>query len=350
MNDITALAAPVAQTELTPADRAEIDKIKSSLNFRDTTTVLQYGSAPQEKISDFSASALANVRTKDMGAIGDSLAGLVGELKGLDFNGAGKKSLFKSAKSKIQDLKIRYDKAEVNVVKISEKLEDHQRLLLKDTATLDSMYDLNLKHFKELTLYIAAGKEALEAARTGDLPALQAKATASGLAEDAQAAKDFADQLTRFDKKLYDLELTRTISLQMAPQIRIIQNNDTTMIEKIQSSLTQTIPLWKSQMVLALSLGNTEAALQAQRGVTDFTNELLKKNAEMLHQGSIDVARENERGIVDLETLQHTNEKLIQTLDEVRQIQVEGAEKRRSAEGELTRIEGELKQKLLEFR
>ncbi|MDR0858143.1 MAG: toxic anion resistance protein [Oscillospiraceae bacterium] len=350
MNDITELTTVAAQTELSPADRSEIDKIKSALNFKDTTTVLQYGSAPQEKISDFSASALANVRTKDMGAIGDSLATLVGELKGLDINGAGKKSLFKSAKSKIQDLKIRYDKAETNVVKICEKLEDHQRLLLKDTATLDSMYDLNLKHFKELTLYIAAGKEALETARAGELPALQEKAKASNLAEDAQAAKDYADQLTRFDKKLYDLELTRTISLQMAPQIRIIQNNDATMIEKIQSSLTQTIPLWKSQMVLALSLGNTEAALQAQRGVTDFTNELLKKNAEMLHQGSIDVARENERGIVDLETLQHTNEKLIQTLDEVRQIQVEGAEKRRSAEGELTRIEGELKQKLLEFR
>ncbi len=347
---------PVERPEiekLSPEEQAAVREFAHQIDITDTTQVLNYGAAAQKNIADFSGQALGKVRTKDLGQVGDMLSDLVVELKGLNFEENEKKGFlgfFKKTQTRIAELKAQYDKAEVNVDNISQMLEQHWITLNKDIALMDKMYEMNQGYYKELTMYILAGKLRLEELRTKDLPALQAKAQESGLAEDAQAANDFANMIGRFEKKLHDLELTRVISIQMAPQIRMIQNNDSLMAEKIQTSTVNTIPLWKSQMVLALSLEHSKQAMEAQRQVTDVTNDLLKKNAETLRMGSVDVARESERGIVDLETLQHTNEQLIATLEEVRQIQDEGRTKRAEAEVELGRIEGELKQKLLEIR
>lgn len=346
-------AVTLEKSQLTEAEQKMVTDFSQKINITDTNMVLQYGSAAQKNIADFSGSALANVRTKDMGEVGGMLADLVGELKGFDFDQNEKKGflgMFKKAGSQLSALKTRYDKAEVNVEKICVMLENHQIQLFKDIAMLDKMYEKNLAYFKELSMYVLAGKEKLESVRANELPALLEKAKATGLPEDAQAANDLANMCGRFEKKLHDLELTRVISIQMAPQIRLIQNNDSQMAEKIQSSLVNTIPLWKSQMVLALGLAHSQQALEAQRGVTNMTNELLRKNADTLKLGTVEAAKESERGIVDIETLQHTNQALISTLDEVRQIQEEGSRKRREAEAELGRIEGELKQKLLELR
>ena len=313
---------------------------------------MQYGAASQKKVADFSTSALENIRTKDLGEVGDMVTGLITELKGFDATAEQPKGIFgwfKKAGNQVEELKLRYSKAETNVDKIESMLQDHQVQLLKDISMLDTMYERNLVYFKELTMYIIAGKKKLEQVRAEDLPKLVEKAQKSGLPEDAQAAKDLEDQCTRFEKKLYDLELTRNISVQMSPQIRLIQSNDTMMAEKIQTSIVNTIPLWKSQMVLALGLAHSQQAIDAQRAVTDMTNELLKKNAAALKQGTIEAAKESERGIVDIETLQQTNRSLIETLDEVVKIQTEGRAKRVAAEAELGRIEGELKAKLLEM-
>ena len=340
--------------QLTPDEQKMVIDFSQQIDITNTSAVLTYGAASQKQISDFSDSALQAVRTKDMGEVGDMLSDLVVELKGFDFDEAGEKKGFlgfkRRVKKQIEELKADYAKAEVNVDKIAEMLEKHQITLMKDTAMLDKMYDTNQAYFKELTMYILAGKKKLEECKNETLPALQKKAEASGLPEDAQAANDFANMINRFEKKIYDLELTRMISVQMAPQIRLIQNNDTMLIEKIQTSLVNTIPLWKSQMVLALGQYHSQQAMEAQREVTDMTNELLRKNAEMLKQGSIDIAKESERGIVDIETLTNTNQMLIETLEEVQKIQQEGSVKRREAEAELGRIEGELKQKLLNLR
>ena len=305
----------------------------------------------QKKMADFSDAALENVRTQDLGGVGDLLASVVGELK--DFDAAEEKGLFgffKKQTARVDTLKNRYTKAEGNVAKITETLEQHQMRLMKDSAVLDKMYDQNLAYFKELSMYILAGKKKLQAVRDGQLRELQQKAATSGLPEDAQAASDLENKCGRFEKKLHDLELTRTISMQTAPQIRMIQNNDTTMIEKIQTTIVNTIPLWKSQMVLALGIAHSTEAAQAQRQVTDLTNELLKKNAETLHLASVETARESERGIVDIETLRQTNQQLIQTLDDVMKIQQEGRVKRQAAEADMRRMENELKSKLLEIR
>lgn len=339
------------ESQLTPEEQEAVREFAKQIDITDSNVVMQYGSAAQKKVASFSESALANVRTKDMGEVGDMISSLVVELKGFNED-AEKKGfgLFRRARNKIATLKARYDKAEVNVEKICECLEGHQVQLLKDMAMLDKMYDTNLDYFKELTMYIIAGKQKLAEARATVLPELQKKAAESGRPEDAQAANDFDAMCNRFEKKLYDLELTRTISMQMAPQIRLVQNNDTMMVEKIQSTLVNTIPLWKSQMVLSLGIAHAQQAISAQREVTNLTNEMLKKNAETLKTGSIEAAKESERGIVDIETLQHTNQTLISTLDEVLQIQREGSQKRQQAEVELGRIEGELKQKLLELR
>jgi uncharacterized protein YaaN involved in tellurite resistance len=342
-------AVPNTAAELTEAERQRVTELAASVNLNDTNAVIQFGVPAQQNISEFSEAALNSVRSKDMGEVGNSLANLVGELKGLDIEDAQKKSLFRSAAAKMTALKNRYSKVETNVTAITDKLEEHSLTLQKDVATLDIMYVKNLDYFKELSLYIIAGKERLQAAKEKELPALQDKAAQSGLPEDAQAANDFANQVNRFEKKLHDLELTRTISIQMAPQIRMIQNNETALIEKIQTSLINTIPLWRSQMVLALGIANAEQALNAQRSVTNYTNELLRKNAETLKTATIGVAAESERGIVDLETLKFTNNQLISTLDEVRQIQAAGSVKRQEAEVELRRVESELKAKLLEF-
>ncbi len=339
-------------SQLSEAEQKAVLDFAEKIDITDTNLVLQYGSAAQKNMADFSSSALNNVRTKDMGAVGDMLGDLVVELKGFDYNPEEKKGffgLFKKAQNAVASLKAQYDKAEVNVNKIAAMLEDHQVVLLKDIALLDKMYEMNLGYFKELTMYILSGKERLKKAQEVELPALQKKAEESGLPEDSQAASDFASMCNRFDKKLHDLELTRMVSLQMGPQIRLIQNNDSMMVEKIQSSLVNTIPLWKSQMVLALGLSHAQQAISAQREVTNVTNELLKKNAETLKMGTMAAAQEAERGIVDIETLQHTNQLLIDTLTEVKTIQEEGSRKRREAETELGRIEGELKQKLLEL-
>lgn len=337
--------------QLSPDEQKMVVDFSSQIDITDTNAILTYGAASQKQISDFSDSALQAVRTKDMGAVGDMLSDLVVELKGFDFDEATEKKGFlgfkRKMKKQIEELKADYAKAEVNVDKISEMLEKHQITLMKDTAMLDKMYDTNQGYFKELTMYILAGKQKLEQCKNDTLPALQKKAAESGLPEDAQAANDYANMINRFEKKLYDLELTRMISVQMAPQIRLIQNNDTMLIEKIQTSLVNTIPLWKSQMVLALGQYHAQQAMSAQREVTDMTNSLLRKNAEMLKQNSIDIAKESERGIVDIETLTNTNQMLIETLEEVQQIQKDGAAKRKEAEAELGRIEGELKQKLL---
>ncbi len=334
---------------LTPAEQKMVDDFAAQIDITNTQLVLQYGAGSQKKIADFSENALSNVRTKDMGEIGQMLTDVVAELK--DFNDdeeeKGFLGFFKKTSNKLENMKIKYDKAESNINKICKVMEDHQVTLLKDAAMLDKMYELNLNYFKELSMYILAGKQKLEQARNVELPALLAKAEQSQLPEDTQAANDFASMCDRFEKKIYDLELTRTISMQMAPQIRLIQNNDTAMSEKIQSTLVNTIPLWKSQMVIAIGLSHSSDAAKAQKEVTDMTNALLKKNAETLKVATIETARESERGIVDIETLTATNKTLISTLDEVLKIQEDGRAKRRSAEQELVRIEEEMRQKLL---
>ena len=342
----------VEDTPLTPEEQKMVDDFAEKIDITNSQIVLQYGAASQKKISDFSEAALDKVRTKDMGEVGDMLTSLVTELQNFDAleeQPKGFLGLFKRAGNQLEEMKTRYNKVETNVDRIEGMLEAHQVQLMKDIAMLDKMYQLNMTYFKELSMYILAGKKKLKAVREGELAAAEAKARASGLPEDAQAARDLSDLCDRFEKKLYDLELTRNISLQMGPQIRLIQNNNTVMAEKIQSSIVNTIPLWKNQMVLALGLAHSQQAINAQRAVTNMTNDLLKKNAAALKQGTIEAARESERGIVDIETLQATNRSLIETLDELKKIQTEGKEKRAAAEQELGRIEGELKQKLLEL-
>jgi uncharacterized protein YaaN involved in tellurite resistance len=338
---------------LSPAEQAAVRNFAEKIDVMNTEQVMHYGSNAQKNISEFSGAALGTVRTKDLGEVGNMLGDLVVELKGLNFDGEQKKGLFglfKKSSQSIAELKASYDKAEVNVDKIVDSLEKHEITLMKDISMMDKMYDKNQEYLKELTMYILAGKLRIEQLRNEELPKYKAKALETGLPEDAQAANDFSNMIGRFEKKIHDLELTRTISVQMAPQIRMIQNNDSLMAEKIRSSIMNTIPLWKSQMVLALAQYHSDQAMKAQREVTDVTNSLLMKNAEALHQGSVNIAKESERGIVDIETLKKTNLELIQTLDEVRQIQDEGRAKRMQAEQELAQIEGELKQKLLSMR
>ena len=355
-------AAPEAKKEIEPVvlddsmlteqEKAAVNEFAKKIDVRDTNQVLQYGAAAQKSVASFSESALANVRNKDMGEIGEDLSRLVVELKGFGApeEKKGLAGLFKKTGNRIETMKAQYSKVESNVDKIAQNLESHQIALLKDVAMFDQMYELNLKYYKELTMYILAGKKRLVDVRAGELEELRKKAEQSGLAEDAQAYNDLVSMCDRFEKKLHDLELTRMVSIQMGPQTRLLQNNDTLMIEKIQSSLVNTIPLWKSQMVLALGMEHSRQATAAQNAVTEMTNELLKKNADTLKMGTIATAKEAERSVVDIETLQHTNEQLISTLDEVARIQKEGAAKRKAAEAELGRIEGELKQKLMELR
>ena len=343
----------VEDTPLSPEEQKMVQDFAEKIDLTNSQMILQYGAASQKKLSDFSDSALSRVRTKDMGETGELITQLIGELKGFDATAENQKGFlgfFKKKSNELEALKVKYDKADVNVERIKAQLEDHQVTLMKDIAMLDKMYQLNLVYFKELSMYILAGRKKLQQVRENDLAAAEAKAKASGLPEDAQAARDLADQCDRFEKKLYDLELTRNISIQMGPQIRLIQSNDTMMAEKIQTSIVNTIPLWKSQMVLALGLEHSRQATAAQSAVTNMTNQLLQKNADMLKMGTIDAAREAEKSIVDIQTLQHTNNQLISTLDEVMKIQTEGSQKRKEAEAELGRIEGELKQKLLELR
>ncbi len=329
-----------------------VDEFANQINLTDSSIVLQFGAGAQKKIADFSETALERVRTKDLGEIGDMLSGVVKELKNFDKEEEEKgfMKIFKKPAQKISDMKTKYAKAESNVSHITTALENHQVKLLKDVAMLDKMYDLNKTYFKELSMYILAGKKKLEIAKNEELPALVKQSNETGMAEHAQAVNDMNNMINRFEKKIYDLELTKTISLQMAPQIRLIQENDTVMAEKIQSTIVNTIPLWKSQMVLALGVTHASQAAQAQREVSDMTNQLLRKNAETLKMATIDVAKESERGIVDIETLKHTNESLISTLDEVMKIQTEGRQRRQDAEVELNRIENELKNKLLSIR
>lgn len=344
---------PIDEANLSEVERQTVNEFSSKIDIMESNTVLQYGSAAQKKVSDFSDTALNNVRTKDLGEIGTLLSDLVVELKEYDANETEKKgffaSLFDKGGDSVTKFKAKYDKAEANVEKVAKMLEDHQITLLKDIALLDELYARNQQNTKELTMYILAGKKRVNEIRENELPELTKKAKESGLPEDAQAANDLEQACVRFEKKLYDLELTRQISIQMAPQIRLVQNNDTLMTEKIQSTLVNTIPLWKNQIVLALGISHSKEAMEAQREVTDMTNTLLKKNAETLHQSTVDTAKESERGIVDLETLQHTNEQLISTLEEVQQIQKDGREKRAQAEQELAKIENELTNKLLEI-
>ena len=347
-----AAPAAVEQTPLSPAEQKMVQDFAQQIDLKNSALILNYGAASQKKIADFSGAALESVRTKDLGEVGDMITGLVTELRGFDAAAEqpkGLRGLFKKAGNQLDEMKTKYAKAETNVERITGMLEGHQVTLLKDIKMLDKMYEKNLVYFKELTMYILAGRQKLAEVRATELPALVSKAQASGLPEDAQTARDFEDQCNRFEKKLYDLELTRTVSIHMAPQIRLVQNNDAMMAEKIQSSIVNTIPLWKSQMVLALGLANSQQAISAQRAVTDMTNELLKKNAAALKMGTIEAAKESERGIVDIETLQQTNRSLIETLDEVMKIQSDGQQKRAAAEEELGRIEDELKQKLLEI-
>ena len=337
---------------LNEAEKKMVDDFAKKIDISDSQLVLQYGAAAQKSVASFSENALSNVRNKDLGEIGDTLTSLTMELKSLgqEEEEKGLFGFFKKAGNRLETMKVQYSKAEVNVEKIARELEQHQRILMKDIAMFDQMYELNLKYYKELTMYIIAGKKRLAEVQSGQLEELRKKAEATGAQEDAQAYNDLAQMCNRFDKKLHDLELTRMVSIQMGPQTRMLQNNDTLMVEKIQSSLVNPIPLWKSQMVLALGLENSRKATAAQTAVTNATNELLKKNAEMLKMGTIATAKEAERSIIDIETLQHTNQQLISTLDEVIQIQKEGAQKRKEAEVELGRIEGELRQKLMELR
>ena len=348
-------ADPVEMDErlLTEEEKKAVEEFSKKIDIGDSNLVLQYGAAAQKNIASFSESALNSVRTKDLGEIGKSLSDLVVELKGFGQEEDEKKGLFglfKKSGNKIESLKAQYSKVETNVDRIAHELEQHQVTLLKDVAMFDQMYELNLKYYKELTMYILAGKKRLAEVRGGELEELRKKAEQSGLAEDAQAYNDLVSMCDRFEKKLHDLELTRMVSIQMGPQTRLLQNNDTLMIEKIQSSLVNTIPLWKSQMVLALGMEHSRQATAAQNAVTEMTNELLKKNADTLKMGTIATAKEAERSVVDIETLKHTNEQLISTLDEVARIQKEGAAQRKAAEVELGKIEGELKQKLMELR
>ena len=339
--------------QLSTEEQKIVRDFASKIDISDTNAILTYGAASQRNIAGFSENTLNSVRTKDMGEVGNMLSDLVVQLKGFSSDEAEKKGFLgtkKKVQTKIATMKAEYDKVSVNVDKISDMLEKQQYILLKDAAMLDKMYDVNQAYFKELTMYIIAGKQKLNECSNTVLPQLRKKAADSGLPEDAQSANDYANMVNRFEKKLHDLELTRMISIQMAPQIRLIQNNDTLMVEKIQTSIVNTIPLWKSQMILALGMHHSHQAMEAQRQVTNMTNELLLKNAEKLKMGTIEIAKESERGIVDIETLVTTNQRLIETLEEVRTIQSEGSQRRRAAEVELGRIEGELKQKLLEIR
>ena len=341
----------IPQPVLSPAEQKMVADFAAKIDIENTNQILQYGAGTQKKMADFSDTALANVRTQDLGEVGDLLVNVMGELKGLDQEEEkGIFGFFKKQSNKLELMKSKYAKAEVNVEKICSALEQHQVRLLKDSAVLDKMYDQNLAYFKELTMYILAGKQKLQDVREGKLKELEATAQRTGLAEDAQAARDLAEKCNRFEKKIYDLELTRTISIQTAPQIRMIQNNDTVMVEKIQTTLVNTIPLWKNQMVLALGIAHSTEAATAQRQVNDVTNALLKKNAEALHMASVETAKEAERGIVDIETLKKTNQDLIATLDDVMKIQAEGRQKRLAAEAEMAKMEADLKNKLLEIR
>ena len=337
---------------LTPEEQKMVADFAAKIDLRSSNAILQYGAGAQKKIADFSENALQNVRTKDLGEVGEMLTSVVTELKSIEDEDEDKGlfGFFRKSGNKLAGMKAKYEKAEVNVNKICDALEGHQMQLLKDIAMLDKMYELNTTYFKELSMYIAAGKQKIRNVETTEIAELEEKARRTGLPEDAQAVNDLRALCNRFEKKIHDLELTRTISLQMAPQIRLVQGNDTVMSEKIQSTLVNTIPLWKSQMVLAIGVENSSRAAAAQREVTDMTNELLRKNAEKLKLATVETARESERGIVDMETLKATNESLISTLDEVMRIQQEGKEKRRAAETELNRIESELKQKLLQMR
>ena len=344
------LAPKVAEPVLTEEEKQMVAAFAAKIDVENTAQILQYGAGTQKKMADFSDAALANVRTQDLGEVGDLIVDVVGELKGFDTE--EKKGLLGFLKKKTDQLttmKSKYALAEANVEKISDALQQHQVRLLKDSAVLDKMYQQNLAYFKELTMYILAGKQKLEEVRSGKLAELEQKAKLSGLAEDAQEARDLADKCNRFEKKIHDLELTRAISIQTAPQIRMIQNNDTMMVEKIQTTMMNTIPLWKNQMVLALGIAHSTEAAQAQRQVNDITNALLKQNAEKLHMASIETAKEAERGIVDIETLKQTNAQLITTLDDVMKIQSEGRAKRLAAEAEMLRMENELKGKLLQI-
>ena len=343
----------VEDTPLSPEEQKMVNDFAEKIDITNSQMVLQYGAASQKKLSDFSETALSRVKTKDMGETGELITNLISELQGFDATTEQPKGIFgffKKTSNSIEQLKTRYDSADKNVERIKAQLEDHQVTLMKDITMLDKMYELNLVYFKELTMYILAGKKKLAEVRANDLKAAQEKAQRTQLPEDAQAARDLADQCERFEKKLYDLELTRTISLQMGPQIRLLQNNNSMMAEKIQSTIVNTIPLWKNQMVLALGLAHSQQAMQAERAVTNMTNDLLKKNAEALKLGTIETAKESQRGIVDIETLQQTNKSLIETLDELNKIQSEGRAKRVAAEQELTRIEDELKTKMMEIR
>ena len=346
-----AVKKEMEQTILTPEEQQMVDSFAQKIDIENTNQILQYGAGTQKKMADFSDAALENVRTQDLGEVGELITQVVGELRDFDATEEEKGFLgfFKKQGNKIENMKNRYAKAEVNVQKITTSLQDHQMRLMKDSAVLEKMYAQNLNYYKELTMYILAGKQKLQEVREGKLRDLEAKAAASGLPEDAQEAKDLDSKCNRFEKKLHDLELTRTISLQTAPQIRLVQNNDTLMVEKIQTTIVNTIPLWKSQMVLALGIAHSTEAAQAQRQVTDLTNELLKKNAQAHHLASTETAKESERGIVDIETLKQTNQELISTLDDVMKIQKEGRIKRQQAEVEMRRMEDELKNKLLEI-
>ena len=340
----------VAEPVLTPAEQQMVADFAQKIDIENTTQILQYGAGVQKKMADFSDAALANVRTQDLGEVGELIVSVVGELQ--DFDEEEKKGLFgffRKQKDKLEVMKTRFADAEVNVKKIGDALQQHQVRLLKDSAVLDKMYDQNLVYFKELSMYIMAGKQKLAETREGKLRELEARAQATGLAEDAQTARDLADKCNRFEKKLHDLDLTRAISIQTAPQIRMIQNNNNVMVEKIQTTLMNTIPLWKNQMVLALGIAHSTEAAQAQRQVTDVTNALLRQNAEKLHLASVETAKEAERGIVDLETLKETNAKLIRTLDDVMKIQSEGRAKRLAAEAEMAKMENDLKNKLLQI-
>ncbi len=359
LNEIKLTLEPTAQPEmkqelddsiLTEAEKKQVEDFSKQIDLHDSTAILQYGVGTQKKMAEFSGDALESVKTKDLGAVGDMLSGVVAELK--DFDAEEEKGIFgffKKSSNKLEGLKAKYSKAETNINKICETLEGHQVMLLKDISMLDKMYELNLTYFKELSMYIMAGKKKLQETREGELAQLLEKAKASNLPEDAQAARDVQALCDRFEKKIHDLELTRMVSIQTAPQIRLVQSSDTMMVEKIQSTIVNTIPLWKSQMVLALGVSHAEQAAKAQREVSDMTNELLKKNAEILKTASIESAKESERGIVDMETLKNTNANLIATLDEVMKIQAEGREKRRTAEIEMKQMEEELKGKLLEI-
>ena len=340
------------EENLTEEEKKLVNDFSEKIDITNSQLVLQYGAAAQNKISGFSESTLDKVKTKDLGEIGDAVSSLVAELKEMDDGEENKGffGMFKKSKNKIEVMKAKYSKVGTNVDRITRTLEGHQVTLLKDIAMLDQMYDLNMKNYKELSLYILAGKKKLEKAKNEELPKLVEKAKQTGDQQDTQAANDYASMINRFEKKIHDLELTRIVAIQMAPQIRLVQNNDTLMAEKIQSVIVNTIPLWKSQMVLALGLQHSKEAMEAQRSVTEMTNDLLKKNADTLKMGTIETAKESERGIIDIETLQHTNQSLIDTLDEVVKIQDEGKQKRQEAEKELQRIEGELKQKLLDIR